>query len=252
MRLKRYILPAAAVAVLLCVFFLPNAVAGVMDARRLDNLIIIDAQSISFDADPRLSLQERIALASSPNAESLAYPTGQVMDTRTAEDRAVRELVRFFRDSPFEFASDELTAEGGAAAFVVDSEDPSINMIIWEFKIFDINANEATVTIDDETGIILKLIYQHRGSYLQSEEFGVVTGRADAEIMPDLSGGNTRESALALCEIMTEYYGHPVRLGDYQLSGNIAYYRADIYGGGLVIPMYGVIRSPGFTMNERV
>jgi hypothetical protein len=57
---------------------------------------------------------------------------------------------------------------------------------------------------------------------------------------------------LRLSEMMSKYYGVPVRLGDYQLGSNIAYYRADMYDKGLVMPMYGVVRANSFTINERL
>ena len=244
MKFRRYLPLAAAALGLLGSFFLPSAVAGVMDARRLDNLIIIDAQSISFDAIPELSLPERIALVSSPNTEILPLATGQVMEKETAEVRAVRELARFFRGGSFEFAADESRVEAGSAAFVIDSEDPSANMIIWEFKILDRHTNEATVTIDDETGMILKLIYQQDSESTEPKMINNddVNG----------SGDNMHRAVLQLSVMLTEYYGHPVDIGDYQHSVNLAYYRADLYGGGSVVLMYGVVRAAGFTMNERL
>ena len=241
-RVRHYLLPAAAALGLIGSFLLPNAVAGVMDARRLDNLLIVDAQSISFDADPELSLPGRIALAVSPNTEVLALTTGQVMELESAESRAITELVRFFSDGPIAVTIGECTVESGSAAFVIDSEDPAVNMIIWEFRVLDQYKNEATVTIDDETGVILKLIYQLRDSSLFHEELS-----GDG-----VSGDNMRDAALWLSEMMTAYYGLPVRLGDYQLSGSLVYYRVDLYGGGLIIPMYGVVRANSFTMNERI
>jgi len=51
---------------------------------------------------------------------------------------------------------------------------------------------------------------------------------------------------------MTAYYGFDVELADYQFSGSLSYYKAEIIDGGLVVPMYGVVRATGFTINERV
>ena len=244
MKIRRYLPLAAAALGLIGSFFLPSAVAGVMDARRLDNLIIIDAQSISIDAVPELSLPERIALVSSPNTEIMPLATGQAMEKETAEVRAVRELARFFRGGPFEFIADESIVEAGSAAFVIDSEDPYANMIIWEFKILDRHTNEATVTIDDETGMILKLIYQNANN---PSELLIPSGDS-----MNGSEDNIYEYVLQLSELMTAYYGHYVDIGDYQHSVNLAYYRADLHGSGPVVLMYGVVRAAGFTMNERL
>ena len=255
-RFKRFIPLAAAAAVLFASFFLPNIVAGMIDARRFNNSIVVDAQSISFDTVPELSLPERIALAASPNTDILAVTTGQTMGTEMAESTAIREITKFFQGGAFIFAFDECIVEGGSASFVIDSGDPSVNMIIWEFKIVDRQSNEVTVTIDDETGMILRLLYQRRSESLQpgeSADMGAfAASNGDYASAPGMSDDEMYANALRLCEMMTEYYGRSVGLGDYQLSGNIAYYRADMRGGGPVIYMYGVVRTTGFTVNERV
>jgi hypothetical protein len=238
-------LPAAAALGLIGSFFLPNAVAEITDARRLDNLVVVPAQSVSVDADPELSLPERIALVASPNKEALTLTTGHAMTTETAEAGAIQEIAKFFRNGPFEFTADECAAENGVTSFIVDSEDPSINIIVWEFKLLDRHMNEATVTIDDETGVILKLIYRQGNT---PDDLADSTGEG-----PDgLFFEEMYDAALRLTKMMAEYYGLRVALGDYQLGDNLAYYKADIAGGGIVAPMYGVVRTTGFTMNESV
>ena len=245
MNIKRYILFAAAALGLAGGFFLPNIVSGAMDSRRLDNVITVDAQSISISADPALDLPRRIALVASPNTEMLALATGQAMGTETAKTRAVRELARFFRGSSFEFDADECTVEDYSVLFVIDAENPTANIIVWELKITDQHSNEALVSIDDETGMILKLIYQLGNGVFHAAEPADEKQAAAVE-------NNNYATALQLTETMTAYYGTPVRLGDYVLSGSIAYYRGEMQSSGEDVPMYGVVRSNSFTMNERV
>ena len=256
---RRYIPLAAAAAVLFASFFLPNIVAGVLDARRIHNSIVVDAQSISFDTVPHLSLTERIAFAASPNTDVMSITTGQVMGAEMAESAALREITEFFSRGEFIFAFDDCVVESGGASFVIDSEDPSVNMIIWEFRVVDRQSNEITVTIDDETGIILRLLYYRRSESIRAGESdggsSLYMFGDDVVPAPGLSDDEMRGDALLLVDMMAEYYGQPVGLGDYQLSGNIAYYRADMRGGGLGSPaifLYGVVRATGFTMNERV
>ena len=244
-RIRHYLLLAAVALGLVGSFLLPNAVAGFMDARRLDNLIVIDAQSIEFDADPELTLQKRIALEASSNTQVLVLATGQTMERETAEKRAVQELSKFFTDSPFEFNADECVVEEGSAAFVINSVDPTESMITWEFRILDQRANETTVTIDDETGVILKIIYRQGDGAPKTE------GLADDGVY-GMTAEETYAATLRLSEMMTTYYGLPVGLGDYQFVGNIAYYMASMYSGYYVTPLYGVVRATGFSMNERL
>ena len=242
MTIKRYLVLVVVTLGLFGSFFLPNMVAAVTDSRRLDSIAVIDAQSISFDADPEFDVPERLALLANSKIEILALTTGQAMEEKAAEAKAIQELARFMRGSPFMFLTEGCVAESIAASFVVDAEDPSANMIIWEFTLTDRFSNEMMITIDDETGVILKLIYrQGRTPPLM----GIIAG----------ASGITEEefnyAASRLCEMMTDYYGIPVVFGDYTLGSNLAYYRADMYSSEPAQPMYGVVRTTGFTMNER-
>jgi len=217
-------------------------VAGVTDLRRLDTLVMVDSQSVSIDLSPEMSLSGRIALAASPNTERLPVITGNSMNEEAAGNRAVLELVRFFRGAPFGLNYYDLSAEEGSAALIIDTLDPAQNMIIWEFNMYDPAGNTVAVTIDDETGVIVRLVYilGDRGGALLDK------GRYDTS---DIQFFNAAQSLTA---IMSEYYGIRVELSDYQFSGNLSYYRADIDNGDLIISMFGVVRASSFTMNERL
>ena len=239
---RNYVLIAAALVVVGSIF-LPNAAAGITDAKRLNNLNMVDSQSISFDAVPELSLPERIALVSSPDTEIMAWKSGQVMDFDAACAKVSRELKRFFSNSSFAFDFGSLVIEEGAAEFIIDSGNLAVNMIIWVFSMHDKLENTATVILDDETGLIMKIIYRQASiSILNASE--IVTGNR-----PSQSNEEFDATAHRLVDLMAEYYDLSVTLADYELEG-IAYYRADIIGAGKVIPMYGVIKVSGFSMNE--
>jgi len=248
LRRLRRLLPFAAVALgLTGSFFLPNAVAGVMDGRRLDSLVTVGAPSMSFVTAPKLNLPRRIALSASTNTEILALTSGQVMEKAMAEKTALRELAKLFGAGLFEFLYNDCTVEESAALFVIASDDPTVNMITWDFKIVDKNSNTVAMTIDDETGVILRLIYQKgRGA--------LIPAGGTSENPPTLSDGDTYDIVTQLTGLMADYYGIYVYLGDYYYGSNLAYYRVDVMGSGtfIPVPMYGVVRSTGFTMNERV
>ncbi|MCL2045649.1 MAG: hypothetical protein FWG88_04620 [Oscillospiraceae bacterium] len=255
MKVKQYItkyLPIVAVGIsLVGSFYLPNAVANVMDARTLDNLMIIEAENISFETELNMSIPDRIALLSNPFTEMLSIATGQTMNMELARESAIRELQRFFGGKLIEFDVDDCTAEDGNAVFVIETDNPTVNLIIWEFRVFDGNGNEVNVSIDDETGIILKLIYQRRNA-LNTNQSNTSQSNTNTTNNSVISKDELYSIALEMTEMMSDYYGVPVRLGDYQLGANIAYYRADLFDRGMVIPMYGVVRSNSLTMNERL
>jgi len=247
MRLRRIMLLSAVVLMLICCFFLPNAVAGFTDMSTLDNYIMIDSESVSFDFEPELSLSERISLVANQKTEILTLKSGQVMNYETAGGRAAQELLRFFRGSSFAFDFNRHVVENGAASFIYVTGDPSVSMIIWEFYLVDPFGNAATITIDDETGVMLKLIYTQGSLNLG------LFGPADAN-NTEPSDEELNVAAIRLVEMMATYYGQPVIIGDYQysVSRSLGYYRADLSEGGVTVPMYGVVRESSFTMNERV
>jgi len=242
MSFRHYIFIGMAVLTLVGSFLLPNAVASITDARRLDNFTMIDSQRISFDAAPDLALHERLALVASSNTEILPLNTGNALNAETAGEAAVREVARFFSNSNFSMNYHELTANEGIASLVIDVNAPTRNMVVWEIEVFDQGRNSTTVTIDDETGMIVRLIYRlgYSGGYLI--ESGITTG-ADEMFF---------RAAQELAALMTEYYGMHIIIADYQFSNRLSYYRADIFAAGVVVPMFGVVRATSFTMNERV
>ena len=246
MKVRNYLLIAAAALLLAGSFFLPNTVAAVTDSRRLNNVVMIDSQSISFDTTPELDLPDRISLVASPNTETLPLKTGQALDGEQARGKAVGELERLLRGGPLEFSFDGRVISECAAAFMIDSEDPSINMIIWELELTDRFGNSMSVTMDDETGVVLKIIYSCGDRSVNGA--GALPGEAGFGYTDE----EFNETALRMAEMMSGYYRLPVTLADYQFSGSLAYYRADMFGGGKVISMFGVVRSNGLTMNEKL
>jgi len=239
MKIRYYLSLSAAVVILAGSFFLPNAVAGVTDMRRLDNLAMIDSDRISFEASPDLSLLERIALAANSNTEKLPLKTGNAMDVEAAKERALQELERFYSRDAFRFEFSEHIVEESTASLVIDTMEPALNMIVWELILVDPSENVLTVTIDDETGVILRLVHR--------------LVNADQQIAASALDDELHMTAQMLADMMTAYYGLTVELGDYLFSGHLSYYRADISDRrGLIIPMYGVVRASSFTMNERV
>ena len=242
MKLRHYLSLGAAALILIGSFLLPNAVAGITDMRRIDTLVLIDSQRISFDTAPELALTERVALAANSNTEILPLNTGNRLNNETAGEAAAREVARFFQGGAFVLDYENLVVGEGLPSLVIDIQYPTRYMIIWEFDITDYSGNSVTAIIDDETSIIVRLIYRmanRYGSLLENGGFGSPD---------DLFFTAVRK----LSEMMAAYYGVSVVLADYQFSGILSYYRADIAEGGTIIPTYGVVRSTSFTMNERV
>ncbi|MCL2366275.1 MAG: hypothetical protein FWC75_04410 [Oscillospiraceae bacterium] len=258
MKLRHYLSLGLAALILIGSFFLPNAVANISDSRQFDHLMLADSQRISFDMPPDLTLLERIALAGSSNTETLPLSTGNEMDNETAAQVAMREAIRFFSGGAFEFVYDELTVSEGLASLIIDILTPARYMIVWQFDVVDSLGNSVTVVIDEETEMIVRLIYRMNNRY------GMLLNlAADTSVDESFSPIELRRTAVSpdelffsatsrLSEMMTEYFGYNVILADYQFSGSLSYYRADISYGGRIVSMYGVVRQASFSLNERV
>jgi len=241
MKLWRYLTIIGAALLLTGMFFLPNAVASVTDSQRLDNLVTVDSQSIRFDSTLKLTLPERLALSANPKTEILPLKTGNIMDSEAANEKTDQELRRLFEGSPFRFDFNSYIVEGSDASLVIDATVPTLNLIIWELILVDKSENRVTVMLDDETGYILKLIYR-LGDKNSSLTDTSISGTQDEQF---------HFVAQSLTDMMKEYYGYTVLLSAYQFSRNIAYYKAELFGAGRVIPMYGAVRASSFTINER-
>jgi len=242
MKIRHYLLLGAAALALIAGFFLPNAVAGVMDGRRFDNLTMIDSQSISFDAAPELGLFGRLTIVANSNTEVLPLKSGNVMDPDAASERVVKELKRFSENKALRLDYSKYVLEESEALLVVDSLIPTHSLIVWQMTLADPSGDAVTVVIDDETGVILRLVQRR----LSAVDFVI------ASKSPEPTDEELYAAAQSLTEMMTVYYGFAVLLADYEYSGSLSYYKAEITDGWFVIPMYGVVRATGFTMNERV
>lgn len=229
-------LAVAALVLLFGSFFLPNIVADVTDARTLGKLAFLDTQDFSFDSVPILGVADRIELVANRHIERIPLDTAGQREIAIAADKAISELERCIRGGPLEFDFRRCTVGEGGAVFLIDTAEPSVNMVVWEFILNDPAENTITATLDDETGLIVKVIYK---SASEADETG-----SDNE-------DKLYEIAFEMIKMVERYYRLPVVLADYTRNSNIAYYKAELTSGDKVVPMYGIVRAHIFTMNEQ-
>jgi len=242
MKPRHYVALIIAALVVIASFFMPNAVAHITDMRRLDNLTRVDSEFIRLEAAPYLTISERLALAGNSNTNTMPLTTGLTMDSVEASAVARREITRFFSGGGFTLNYMTSTISDGIASFIIDRDQPSLYMIIWEFEMVDDLGNSVIAIIDDATGIIMRLIYRQ--------------GNGGRNLIDVPENTSTDEmlfiAARALAYMMNRYYELYVILADYNFATTLAFYRADVTEGSNVIPLYGVVRASSFTMNERV
>ena len=213
--------------------------AGIQDTQTIGKLDVKDSSSMSIETNPEMTLPERLNLISISNSLSVPVKNGKKLNNDTALDRAVSELKSFSGEDGFGFAFTDITVDRMEALLIIDSDDPSVNMLAWRFILTDSSLKTITLVIDDATGTIIQLICKLNLSSL------VASGK-DSGVPAKF-----RQTAQQLCQLMTDYYGITVTLSEYELLGSLGFYKAELWEGGAATPMFGIIQNDGFSINDR-
>ena len=236
-RFKGIITAALTVFVVAACFFLPDTVADIQDRQTIGNLNVKDSSSISIETNPEMTLPERLNLISISNSTSVLVKNGKKLNITTSLDRAIAELNRFSGDDA-PWAAD-FTVDLHESLLIIDSDDPSTNMLAWRFVLTDSSGQTITLVIDDATGTIIQLIYKLNQRVV---------------IVPEKNAGlyaEFYETAATLCRLMTGYYGVTVTLAEFELLGSLGFYKAELWESGTATPMFGIVQSDGFSINDR-
>ena len=219
--------------------FLPDTVAGIQDTQTIGKLDVKDSSSMSVETNPEMTLTERLNLISISNSMSVPVKNGKMFNNDTAIDRAVSELKRFSGDEGFGFDFTDVTIDLLETLLIIDSDDPSINMLAWRLILSDNSRGTITLVIDDATGTIIQLIFKLNISTLVGSD-------KDTSLSSEFY-----QSVTNLCHLMTDYYDTAVRLAEYELLGSRGYYKAEIWDGGAATPMFGIVQSNSFSINDK-
>jgi hypothetical protein len=158
--MKRLKLPMTVIVTALILvggFFLPSYISGMKDRQTMDRLSVIDSQAVSVEAKSTLSIAERLQLRVS--AASVYLDNGKNMDSQTAYSQAVTELDKFSSLMGLDYKSDTFQLDNSHVEFLVDSADPSKNLVVWNIAVSNDDGCGFIASVDDETGKLLSIYY---------------------------------------------------------------------------------------------
>lgn len=177
--------------ILLIGFFLPHYVLGFRDRQTVGRLDVIEG-SISYEAQSDLGIIDRLKMITS--AASIPLDNGKKLDADTAYQRALTEIDKFNSKAIIDFNFSACKLIRDSVSFYIDAADPTKNMIVWNLTIQD-EGHTISVTVDDETGILLNLNY--------SRDIPVVKTRSD---MISLPSGTPLADPAVMADSIADYY----------------------------------------------
>ncbi len=157
--MKRFVIPAAVLLTVLILtggFFLPTLVLKYKDRQTIGELKITDGSSVSYETKSELKTIDRLNIIT--NGGMLEVDNGKNMNADKAFQSALTELAIFEDKGVLEVDRATSRLMRYDVMFLIDSADPSKNMIVWYIFIQD-EIRDIHVAVDDETGILLTLDY---------------------------------------------------------------------------------------------
>jgi hypothetical protein len=157
--MKRFTIPAAVLLTALILaggFFLPTFALQYKDRQTIGELKITDGSGVSYETKSELKTIDRLKLFT--NAGMVGLDNGKNMDADKAFQSALTELGKLADMGVVELDRESCRLGKYGVVFLIDSADPSKNMIAWNLFIED-ESRFIGVVIDDETGMLLALDY---------------------------------------------------------------------------------------------
>lgn len=179
----------AAVLLMVGGFLLPSIVSGIRDRQTLNKIDTIASETVNFDVQARLSLIEKITM-NRYSYDGIYLETGRYLDIDSAIRRGLSELSYFLAPFQMDFNTASCTTESCEPVFILNSSDPSKNMIVWQLGITDSAGAFVSLTLDDESGKLLSLAYIENADAVYKNDSGVLPS-------PDIQ---------AIAELLTEYW----------------------------------------------
>jgi hypothetical protein len=157
--MKRLSLPIAAVLTALILtggFFLPTVVLQYKDRQTVGRLTVTDGSGVSYETKSELKVIDRLNMFT--YAKPIGVDNGNNMNADKAFQSAMTELDTFADKGIIELNRADCRLSSYDVYFLIDSTDPTRNMIVWYLLIKN-ETHDIYVTVDDETGVLLAMDY---------------------------------------------------------------------------------------------
>jgi hypothetical protein len=184
--MRRYLVPAVVfVTALILVgsFFLPSYILALKDGKTLGKLGVTESQAVNFESKPELGIIDRLRMK--VNSARLELDNGKNMDPQTAYQCVIGELEKFSTGVGLDYDFSTWEMDRYSVEFLIDSSDPSKNLIAWDITINDDEGHMLVASVDDETGVLLSFYQYFDKGY--PKVVPSASDKAEALQFPDLT-----------------------------------------------------------------
>lgn len=210
--MKRFIIPITVVLTVIILtsgFFLPTLVSQFKDRQTFGELTITDGSGVSYETKSELKIIDRLKMMT--EARRVDLDNGKNMDADTAYQSALEELGKFTGSGIIALDLESCRLSELRVAFFIDSSDPSKSMIVWDLYIQN-GTYSITVAIDDETGLLLAMLFDVDKSVYKKGEAAIALPfviEYDAASEPSAEDSAAAEQSYAeqIGKALADYYG---------------------------------------------
>ncbi len=152
------------VAVLVVGFLLPTIVGSVQDNQTTETREVVQANSVQLEMSSALTVLQKLRIVTEETS-SVEVDSAPNMDETQAFETLQEGLEELFNTN---LMGVPLTVDGFSEVShqIIIKMSGEDSLIYWEFWLADLEGNQITAALDDDTGLILSMHY----TFLQSPE----------------------------------------------------------------------------------
>lgn len=235
--MKRLLIPAAIVLTALTLagcFFLPSFMSRLKDKQTVGMLSITDSRGVSFETKFQLQMIDRLKMTA--NVDHIRLDNGKNMDVDAAFQAALSELGKFNSEDIMALDLAACRLSKHSVNFLIDSADPSKNLIIWSLYIQD-DTHTVIAAIDDETGKILSLQY----------DVSLIAYKK--EMLPSAAPGMAKPFDTEIIgQTLADYYELTLVRAELLKSDRYLNVMCELSDGQNTVALYVIITGTGFSV----
>ncbi len=146
------------VAVLVVGFLLPTIVGTVQENQTNETRQVVQANSVQLEMSSALTVLQKLRIAAEETSSTVEVESAPNMEEGQALDTLLAGLQELF---DMNLMGVPLTVDGFSEVShqIIIKMSGEDSLIYWEFWLSDLEGNQITAALDDDTGLILSLQY---------------------------------------------------------------------------------------------
>ncbi len=156
------------VAVLVVGFLLPTIVGTVQENQSNETRQVVQANSVQLEMSSALTVLQKLRIVAEETSSSVEVDTAPNMEAEQALDTLLEGLQELF---DMNLMGIPLTVDGFSEVShqIIIKMSGEDSLIYWEFWLADMDGNQITAALDDDTGLILSIHYTFNQSSEEEE-----------------------------------------------------------------------------------